>query len=574
MTPVEKKGIDRRITVVGIVFLLCFLTIGARAVYLQAYCRDALSLRAAEQYQRTLTVRGKRGTIYDSHRREMAVSIDTTSIAAYPRKITAVEETVAALSRTLHLPPQKLRRKLSSRHFVWIKRQVTPREERAVRELDMKGIDFIPEHSRFYPNRSLAAQLLGFTGIDGQGLEGLEYSYEDELKPRKRKLTVLTDALGASFDAAAGQTPGVGGQSIVLTIDRTIQYITEKALEEVARRFSAQSGMAVVMDPATGAVLGMANYPFFNPNAFGRFPRPTWRNRVVTDPLEPGSTMKIFSAAAAIESAGCTPNTIFFCENGEYRIGRDIVHDTHKHGWLSIQKIIKYSSNIGAVKMGEMIGAAKLHTTLSRFGFGGKTGIDCPAETTGILLPYERWTKIDAGAIAFGHGISVSPIQLITAVSAIANKGILMKPYVVQAVVDRNGKVVRKNEPQAVRQAVSPKTADTVRWMMQTVVEEGGTGVQAAPDGYSAGGKTGTAKKLNKDGEYARRSYTASFVGFAPAQNPRVAILVIVDEPQNGYYGGVVAAPAFRRIAEETLNYLNVPPQRKPEPVAVTWRKD
>ncbi|MBW1842449.1 MAG: penicillin-binding protein 2, partial [Deltaproteobacteria bacterium] len=287
-----------------------------------------------------------------------------------------------------------------------------------------------------------------------------------------------------------------------------------------------------------------------------------WRNRAITDPFEPGSTMKIFLASAAIESGLCNPNTIFYCEGGRYRIGRNFIHDTHEYGWLSLQQIVKYSSNIGTVKIAERIGKDNLYHTLRNFGFGKKTGIDCPGETAGTLSPQSRWSKIDTGAISFGQGISVSAIQLITAVSSIANDGILMKPYVVKAITDRNGRLIENFHPQKVRTVISPETARVIKRIMQTVIDEGGTGVNAAIEGYTVCGKTGTAQKVDKNGGYARGKYVSSFVGFAPAENPAVAILVAVDEPQEQHYGGTVAAPAFRKIAYDTLNYLNIPPGR------------
>jgi cell division protein FtsI (penicillin-binding protein 3) len=273
--------------------------------------------------------------------------------------------------------------------------------------------------------------------------------------------------------------------------------------------------------------------------------------------------MKIFLASAAIESGFCNPNTIFFCEGGRYRIGRNFINDTHAHGWLSLQQIVKFSSNIGTVKIAERIGKDNIYSTLRNFGFGEKTGIDCPGETSGTLSPQSRWTKIDTGAISFGQGLSVSAIQLITAVSSIANNGILMKPYVVQAITDQNGRLIENFQPQKVRTVISPETARTIKRIMQTVITEGGTGVNAALEGYTACGKTGTAQKIDKTGRYARGKYVASFVGFAPAENPAVAILVIVDEPKEEHYGGTVAAPAFRKIATDTLNYLNIPPSRR-----------
>jgi cell division protein FtsI (penicillin-binding protein 3) len=317
------------------------------------------------------------------------------------------------------------------------------------------------------------------------------------------------------------------------------------------------------MSPKTGAVMAMAHYPFINANTYNKYGKDKWRNRAITDPFEPGSTFKIFSAAAAIESGVSGPHSLYYCENGSYRIGRNVVHDTHRYQWLSLEQIIQVSSNIGTVKLSESIGTKNLYDTLKNFGFGEKTGIDCPGETSGMLSPYQRWKKIDNATIAFGQGIAVSAIQLITAVSAIANDGILMKPYVVQAITDKNGAIIEKFNPHPVRRAVSSETAAAVGKMMEKVTEEGGTGTKAALAGYKVCGKTGTAQKIDETGTYAKGKYVSSFVGFVPAENPVASILVMIDEPQKAHYGGVVAAPVFQKVALQTLNFMNIPPDGK-----------
>ncbi len=568
MTFIEKKYIRIRLILIGILFTVLFGAIGTKAAYLQIFRTSWLSGKAADQYTRDLVEHGRRGTIYDANHIEMAVSIDTTSIAAYPRMIPDPDRTSLTLAKALDLDRRTVKRKLvSKRSFVWLKRQVMPRESKAVSALKIAGIDFIPAYGRFYPNRGLAASVLGFSGTEGRGLEGLEYFYENHLKGPTRKVTVLKDALGRGFDAENKSSGSDGGNNLVLTIDRNIQYIAENALQEAVTRFSARSGMAIVMAPKRGAVLALAQCPRFNPNAFASYDKGLWRNRAITDPFEPGSTMKIFSAAAAIESGICTSNTIFFCENGSYRIGKHTVHDTHGHDWLSLQQIVKYSSNIGAVKVGQRIGPQFLYTVLRNFGFGQKTGIDCPGETAGSLSSWKKWSGIDAGAIAFGQGMAVSAMQLAAAVSAIANDGILMKPYVVQAVTDPNGRLVKNTVPQKVRQVVSPETARTVRRIMGTVTTTGGTGEQAALEGYTVCGKTGTAQKVDHNGTYAKGKYVASFVGFVPARAPKLTILVVIDEPEKQHYGGIVSAPVFRTIAEESLNYLNIPFQQSKTPL-------
>ncbi len=562
MTPDATKHLRRRTIIVGLIIGLCFVAIGAKAVYLQIFCSSWLSQKAANQYESSIKSSGKRGTIYDAKLRELAVSIEVTSIAAHPQQINDVGEIAKPLSKILQIDRRELIRKLSSdKKFVWVKRAVTPKENQAVQNLQLPGIDFILEHKRFYPNKMLAAQILGFTNIDDHGIEGLEYYYDLYLRGKLSKFTVMKDALGRGFDGEKRWISNYSGNNLILTIDSTIQFITEKALDEAVQEFSAKSGMAIVMATQTGAILAMAHAPLFNPNAFGGYEQKIWRNRIITDPFEPGSTMKIFSAAAALETGSCSPNSIFYCENGAYKVGKNVIHDIHGYGWLSLQQIIKHSSNIGSVKVNEITGPEPLYKTLLDFGFGDKTGIDCPGETAGSLTPYHRWSKIDAGAISFGQGISVSALQLIAGTSAIANKGILMKPYIVQAITDPNGRLVKSFGPRKIRRAVSEKTATTLSRIMQTVVTDGGTGVMAAVDGYSICGKTGTAQKINEKGEYTEGKYISSFVGFAPAEAPEVAILVIIDEPQQKYYGGIIAAPVFRKIAHKTLSYMNIPPK-------------
>ncbi|MCD6224065.1 MAG: penicillin-binding protein 2 [Deltaproteobacteria bacterium] len=559
-----RKHIRLRTVLVGFILSLCFVAIGGRAVYLQVFCENWLSQKAADQYERPSRSFGKRGTICDANHKEMAVSASVTSIAAYPGQIDNPATAAVKLSKILRIGKTGLRKKLSSnKKFIWIKRQVTPGEKQKVKKLKLKGIDFIPEQNRFYPGKTLAAQLLGFSGIDGHGLEGIEFYYDKHLKGNDDRFTVFRDALGYAFSGEK-ITDDYNGKNLILTIDRRIQYITEKALEEAVNEFKAGSGIAIVMVPQTGAILSLAHFPFFNPNAFNKFDRGKWRNRAITDSFEPGSTMKIFSVAAAIESGKCTPRSIFFCENGTYGIGKNIIHDTHPHGWLSLQHIIKYSSNIGAVKVGEMIGPEVLYNSLRQFGFRENTGIDCPGETRGSLLDYKRWAKIDAGAISFGQGISASSIQLISAASAIANNGILMKPYLVQAVTDYNGRLIKNIKPQEKRRVISPETAQTVIKMLKSVVSEKGTGINAAINGYSVCGKTGTAQKIDDTGKYAKGKYTASFIGFIPAEKPKAVILVIIDEPHDNHYGGIVAAPVFRKIALKTLDYMNMPQGRVP----------
>ncbi|MBS3731477.1 MAG: penicillin-binding protein 2, partial [Desulfobacterales bacterium] len=370
----------------------------------------------------------------------------------------------------------------------------------------------------------------------------------------------VKDALGRIFQRSGPEKPAEEGKNLVLTLDANIQYITEEALKKSVLKFNAESGMALVMKPQTGAIRAIAHYPEFNPNAFTRFPRQNWRNRAITDSFEPGSTFKIFLAAAALESGLYTPETIVDCENGRYSIYGRVIKDTHPYDELTLTEVIKYSSNIGAVKIAEAIGPKTLYDNLRDFGFGEKTGIDCPGETAGRLRHYRNWRGIDNATIAFGQGVSVSAVQLLSAVSAIANHGVLMKPRIAKAVTNPDGSIAESFEPEMMRRVISADTADQLKEMMRAVTRPDGTGRHAAPEGYAACGKTGTAQILNHQGTYKNSEYNALFAGFAPAESPELAALVIVRAPKVNHYGGKVAGSAFAEIIRESFNYMNIAP--------------
>ncbi|MBW2036413.1 MAG: penicillin-binding protein 2 [Deltaproteobacteria bacterium] len=557
-----------RILLVATILAICFGIILGRAVQLQVLDRSELSERAAGQYKKAFCNKPRRGTIFDRHYKELAVSIEVSSICAYPKQVSDPDQTAAALAGTLNLRKSVLAKKLSSdRAFVWVKRQADPKDVSAVKKLKLRGIGFVRESRRFYPLKTVAGQVIGICGTDGKGLEGLEYYYDSSLSGRESNWTIFRDALGRSFTVEAATGKRKDGHNLILTIDKNIQYIAEQALARGVEAFSAKSGVAVVMVPRTGAILAMAHVPQFNPNAFEKYEPWLWRNRAITDTFEPGSTFKVFLAAAALESGLCTPYTRIYCEKGNYRVGKLVVHDIHPRGTLSLQDILKYSSNIGAAKIGERIGSAYFYRKLREFGFGEKTGIDCPGESAGNLLPFKRWSHMDALAICFGQGVSVSALQIATALSAIANDGVLMKPYLVQAMTDRSGRIIKNFRPSRVRRVISSTTARLLTRMLERVVAKGGTGVKAALSGYRVAGKTGTAQKADPEGKgYAKDRHTASFIGFVPAGKPEVVVVVVIDEPEKDRYGGVVAAPVFRQIARETLQYLKIPPElRVPE---------
>jgi len=552
---------NRRMILIGILFSLMFLVITIRAFYLQTLKEAELSAIARRQYRHEAETKGKRGSIYDRKMRKLAMSIDVTAIGAHPDKIVNPEKAARIVARILNLNESKIRRQmLSGKSFVWISREQPPVRANILKKAGIKGLEFYPSYIRVYPNKTLAGQLIGFTGLNEAAREGIEFYYDDYLKGRKKTWLNVRDASGRVFMRTKINRSLSDGKDIILTIDAVIQNIAEQAIGKAVRRFNARSGMAIVMVPSSGEILAIANYPLFNPNSYKRFPKYVWRTRVVTDPFEPGSTMKVFLAAAALESGKCTPETKVDCENGVYTILDRVIHDTHPHGVLSLFEIVKYSSNIGAAKIARMIGPKQLYDTLYKFGFGQKTEVGLPGETAGKLRNYLAWYPIDTATIAFGQGISVSALQLVTAISAMANGGMLVKPRIIDRILNPDGSVLEKQEPEFVRRVVSSAVAESVRKMMQAVTEPDGTGPRAVPKGYTVCGKTGTAQILNSRGTYEHCDYNALFVGFSPAKNPKLAVVVVITAPQGSHYGGVVAAPAFREILSKSFNYLNVPP--------------
>jgi cell division protein FtsI (penicillin-binding protein 3) len=555
---------NRRILLIGCLFTACYLVIGVKAFYVQVVEDADLSRKASGEYSRAVKSEGRRGTIYDANMKELAVSTRVVSVGAHPEAIPQPSLAAQKISRCLDISKPAVERALTrDAPFVWLERKVSPMKAESLQSHGLEGLEYIPGYCRVYPNKSLAAQVLGFTGVERRGLEGLEYYYDEWLRGGQKEVTIAKDAIGRIFHRETAGAADIGGRSLVLTLDSHIQYITEKTLAAAVRKFQAKSGIAVVMVPKTGAVKAIAHYPSFDPNRFGQYPRERFRNRAITDPFEPGSTMKVFTAAAALASGLYTPGTVIDCENGRYRTGGHVINDIHPHESLLLGEVIKYSSNIGAVKIAEHIGARKLYETLRAFGFGEKTGIDCPGETPGRLRPYEQWRAIDCATIAFGQGVSVSALQLISAVSAIANDGVLMRPRIVSAIIGEDGRVIETRGPESRGRAVSPEIAEKLKAMMFGVTSSEGTGSEAVPAGYTVCGKTGTAQKINSRGTYEDCEYNGMFLGFAPTRSPELAVLVVIDEPQKDHYGGVVAAPAFRRIILKSFNYLDIPPNGK-----------
>jgi cell division protein FtsI (penicillin-binding protein 3) len=556
----KEKWARIRIIMIGTIFGLLFLTVVGRAFYLQILQHENLVKKADKQHQHRVELTPARGSILDRNGTTLAESIHMDSCYAEPRRIKDVDGTAGVLSPMLGIPKSELVAKLSAnKSFIWVDRWLSPEVAARVKNMKLPGIGFAPESKRFYPNMEIAAHVVGFTGRDPNGLEGIELKYDSTILGNTGYMITERDALGRNIavkdNLIKNSSPG---KSVILTLDKTIQFIAEKELAKAVSEANAKGGMALVMESDTGKVLAMANYPTFNPNAYSRYSLTQLRNHVVADSFEPGSTFKIFTIAAALDSGTVKPGDIYNCENGNYRIADKTIHDDHPKSRLTVSEIIKYSSNIGSAKIGFKMGEEKFSTYLRNFGFGVRTGIDLPGEAVGNLK--KHWYSIDLATASFGQGVSLSVIQLTTALSAIANGGNLMRPYLVEQILDDSGKVVQKFEPQIVRRVISPETSIKVTKMMETVTGEGGTGTKAALDGYRVAGKTGTAQKVDPVTHTYSSKRIGSFVGFVPAEKPKLTIAVIIDEPQGVKYGGIVAAPAFKGIAQNSLAYLKIQP--------------
>lgn len=503
----------------------------------------------------------KRGIIYDRHRFELAMTIEMESIFAEPHKIKNIQEVTGHLSPLLAVERTRLSDQLKQeKTFVYLKPRATPEECASVKAKNVEGVAFTKESQRFYPYQELACHILGFVGKDPTGLEGLERQYNSYLKSPYLYEPSVRDALGRALylnDMESIQENE--GLSLVLTIDKNIQYLAEKELKKGILKANAKGGMAIVLNPNSGEILAMANFPTYNLNAFQEAPPLFRKNQVLTDMFEPGSTFKAFLLAAALEEKKFTINDMIFCENGSYPVGKHIIHDVHNYGWLSFQDVIKVSSNIGATKIGKKVGPKTFYTYIKNFGFGKETGIDLPGEVGGVVWPYHRWGEIEASNICFGQGITVTGLQLTSALGAIANDGRLMKPFVVRQILDQKGNPVKQFSPQVVRQVISPDTARLMRELLTRVTEPGGTALQAVIEGFPVGGKTGTAQKVSSETRrYSPGKYVSTFMGFVPATAPALVILVVVDEPKGSHYGGVVAAPIFKGIAEQSLSIMGI----------------
>ncbi|HXG50099.1 MAG TPA: penicillin-binding transpeptidase domain-containing protein [candidate division Zixibacteria bacterium] len=548
-----------------LLFVVLFATLAARAFQLQVLQGSKLRRLGERQHLKEWIVLPKRGALFDRSGEALALSLEAQSVYARPHRLKDPEETARRLAQILGLGVAEVRAKLhSDKPFVWVKRQIGPREAEQVQALNAEGVGMFYEPHRYYPQGQLAGQVIGFVGRDSEGLEGLELQYNDYIRGETGSSVAERDALGRRVLVQGVQGLQIPpGGDLQLTLDKSIQHVAEKELEAAVLKYRGKAGVAIVVDPHTGEILALANYPSFNPNHYSKQSPEERRNRAVTDSFEPGSTFKTILAAAALEEGVVGKEDLFYCEMGKYAYGGKIIHDTHAHGWLPFWKILQVSSNIGFTKVAEKLKKERFFKYIEKFGFGRVTGVDMPGEVAGLVRRPESWSAVDLATHAFGQGISATPLQMVMAYAAIANGGFLMRPYVVRRAVGPRGEVLLENQPHVVRRVVSEKSARLLASMLTEVTSEGGTGSMAKVEGFEVAGKTGTAQKADlANGGYASRKRVASFIGFVPAEAPRLVAMVLVDEPEANVYGGVVAAPAFRNIARGALQYLGVAPRK------------
>ena len=573
--------LSRRLSVAAGVLVFWVLAIEVRLVVLQVWQHEELSVRAERQQSETQKTPGKRGEIFDREGRLLAYSVDADTIYAVPTDVVDLTKAVAQLCGALDDCTKKDRDQLLERlsqkrrrggltAFQYVKRRATPLEAKRIAALGIKGIGFMKESKRFYPNRELAAHLLGYVGTDNAGLHGIEATYDKTVRGREGTILVQTDARGHAF-SRLDRPPTTGG-SLELTIDEHLQFIVERELKAGVQAARADGGTAVAMDPHTGEILAMASWPTFNPNQYAGTSEAALRNRAVQDLYEPGSTFKLVTASAALEEKVVTPNEIIDVSAGLIRFGSRMIDDMHRYGPLSFTDVIVKSSNVGAIKVGLKLGPERMGLYVRRFGFGRSSSPDFPGESPGIVWDPSKLNDSALASVSMGYQVGVTPLQMAAAASVIANGGTLYEPHVVRATI--KGGVRTQVPPKAVRRAILPETAATMTTIMEEVVTDG-TAKRAALASYSVAGKTGTADKL-VNGRYSPSQQNVSFVGFVPSRNPVMTVIVMIDSPRiGGDTGGVIAAPIFQKIAEASLRQMGVTPTiNQPPPVMIARRDE
>lgn len=535
-----------------------------RLVQLQVVRGGRLQTIAERQRLATIVLEPHRGRLLDRRGRPLAINVEATSVYAVPSAIRDRAAFAARIAPVIGVREDEVLRRLQGgRHFVWLARKIPPEVLAQIKSLALGGqIGFRIEDRRAYPGGAAAAHLLGFVGIDNQGLAGVELAYEQTLRGKTGEAVAAHDGIGRILvDTQRTVEAPVDGADLLLTIDQVIQHIAERELDAAVKRTRALRGSVIVMDTRTGEILALAARPVFDPNAGPAASPALWMNRAVSEVYEPGSTFKVFLTAAALDSGLVGPGEQFFCD-GAIKVGGHVIRDgtERTHGWQTMSDVVKNSCNIGAAQIASRLGRTTFYRYIRAFGFGEPSRIDLPGEVAGLVRPPSGWRGPGLATISFGQGISVTPLQLLTAAAALANNGVVVRPSVVRGVRDTEGRTTEVAGAQPGRRAVRAEVARAVLSMMASAVEHG-TGALARIEGYPVAGKTGTAQKPAAGGGYDPGHYVASFLGVVPADHPRLAILVLLDEPMGAYYGGEIAAPLFREVAAQTLWYLRIPPK-------------
>ena len=545
----------KRFLIFVVLLPLLYLLILLRLVQIQFFDRTLYQQKAKELHERRYPSFPKRGEIVDRNGFPLAFDIPRYSIFYFRKGDKAPNKELMKIASLLNIDVEKFFQTLQKRKFVYLVRGVDENAVELVKKFRIEGLGWEEMYIRYYPQRELFASVLGFVGRERKGLRGLEYYYEQYLKGEKGIAHAMRDGKGRLLPSSKYFIkPPRPGYKLVLTLDQRIQYILMEELTKTHRFYHAKRSVGLMLNPQTGEILAMVSLPTFDPLRFWEHKPSLYKNLAIEFVYEPGSTFKVITMAAALEEKVVRPEEKIFCEWGAFSLYGHVIHDHEKFGWLTVGDALVYSSNIGLTKIGMRVGEKRLYSYIRRFGFGAPTGIDLPGEEKGILRPVAQWSKISIGAIPYGQEIGVTPLQLAVAVSSAINGGKLLKPFVVKRIEDERGRIVLERKPQVVRRVISPRTSSLIREMMVQVVERG-TGVRAKIKGYRVGGKTGTAQKYVPGKGYNSGKYVASFIGFLPAQKPKFLLLIVVDEPQGGHYGGEIAAPCFRRVMERVLCY-------------------
>ncbi|KAF0181939.1 MAG: cell division protein FtsI (penicillin-binding protein 3) [Nitrospirae bacterium] len=549
---------NRRGMVLVAIISVAFIAVVVRLADIMVMNHDWFLAKARGQQTKQENIPVKRGIIYDRMGRELAVNLETESVFCDPAEISAHDDVAKSLSRELGSDARVVLTKLNAdKRFYWVERKVELARAQRIRDMKLKGIGFIPELKRYYPKGSLASHVVGFVNSDNTGLEGIERELDKQLSTQTEKLTKGKDARGQTL--SEGSMKELKGNDVVLTVDEGLQHIVEKNLDEIMAKWHAASATIIMMNPHTGEILALANRPAYNLNNASGTSMQKLRNRAITDSYEPGSTFKVVVGSAALEEGTVNSRSMFDCSAGTVEVGGRRIKDDHRNGVLSFEEVIQKSSNVGTIKIGLGLGKQRVYDYVKKFGFGERTGIDLAGEVSGLVRHPDKWSGMSIGAISIGQEIAVTPLQVLRAYAVIANGGLLVKPHVVAEIRTPQGQQVYRanNEKERV---LSEKTAIAFRSILKRVTEEGGTAKSASIDGNQVAGKTGTAQLFDqRTKRYSKERYVSSFVGFVPADDPRIAMIVVVHEPKGAIYGGVVAGPAFKAIANESLSYLSVP---------------